>query len=201
MAYFFLRPTTTATTTTTNTVTFTLSGTDAASYDLSPSSSALLVDAEYTVTTDSPTVTIETSTAITQQFTVTSVGPATIYWGIAFTSTFARPCEYIQEQALNFTQFFIIDPAQEQFGFVIAPANTATFTVGNLLSDKDYTLSVCTELVNGVDSGPILTNFTSVDNNIRIVKVEFTFDSALSTAQELTFACFLASEFMVTKTG
>ncbi len=200
IAYFFVRPTTTTTATSSTTLDFVLSGLDNTSYTITPSSVTLTVIAQSITTTDSPSVTIGgVRTSTIQQIAMTTTAPATIYWAIAFKNTFMRPCEYILEQAFTFAKYVGADPAQEQFGFLAAPSSSTTLYISNLMSNKDYTFSVCTQLLNGVTTGPVITNFTSLDNNIRIVKVEFTFDTALSAQQELDFACFLASEFLVTK--
>ena len=200
IAYFFVRTTTTAEVAESTMLTFTLTGVGSAIYSITPSSVNLEVIAQSTVTQDKISVTVGgVRSSTVQQVTISTVEPATIIWGIAFKNTFMRPCEYIQEQAFTFAKFNYADPAQEQFGFIPSPTTSTILYLHNLMSNKDYSLTICTELLNGVTTGPVITNFTSLDNNIRIVKVEFTFDTTLTVQQELDFACFLASEFLVSK--
>lgn len=202
--YFTVKTTLTAVVGSSTTLTFTLSGADKSAYLVSPASVTLTVIASETSKDALPVVTLsDVRLTTSQQIFVNTSAPAVLYWGIALQRTYSRPCEYIKRSAFSYYTFEMTDPAQEQFGFTyttVSGSLSTSFKIYNMLSNKDYQVTVCALLLNRIETNSTPLSFTSTDNNIRIVKVEFVFDTALTVSQELQFACFLASEFLVFKT-
>ena len=199
-AYFLVRASTSAAVGDTTTIQFALVGDDSISYNLSPDTVTLEITAALTSNNVISTTTFSSVRKGTEQeLTVSTSKPALIYWAISLQRTFSRPCEYIEEKSFTFEPYRKEDPAQEQFGFLYTTDGTLTrtFTIKNLRSNKAYEFTFCTELQNRHVTGPYVKEFSTLDNNVRVLKTEFTFETALNEEQEINFACFLAQQFRV----